>query len=100
MRHSALPVSRTPGWLKAWSKRSRKTWASPFSSPVMWAADQSTNSWRRDLRSVGIDFNITYWRWKSKARRRGLNGVIPSDAGIQAAFALVLDPRLRGDDIG
>ena len=43
------------GWPKAWKRRSRKIWAWPFSSPVMWAAAQATNSWRRDLRSVAME---------------------------------------------
>ncbi len=44
--------------------------ALPFSSPVMWAADQVTNSWRRVLWSVAmrVSIHVRWWMARSYGR--------------------------------
>ena len=43
-----------PGWPKAWKNRSKKTWASPFSSPLMFAPTHETKPASRFARSVSM----------------------------------------------
>src|SRR5271157_994864 len=51
---SVAPASFNPAWPKAWKNRSRKSWASPFSYPLMFAPTHETNPARRFARPVSI----------------------------------------------
>jgi hypothetical protein len=51
---SVAPASFNPACPKAWKNRSKKTWASPFSSPLMFAPTHETKPARRFARSVSF----------------------------------------------